>query len=54
MAEKKLAYSSAKHTTTSPPGIDADKGNCGRLSGACVLTVTFNRGVVLDETNTMG
>ncbi len=49
MAEKKPASLSAKNTATSPPGINADKGNCGRLSGDCVLSLTFDRGVVLDE-----
>ena len=49
MAEKKPACSSAKNTATSLPGIDADMGNCGRLSGDSVLTLTFDRGVVLDE-----
>ena len=33
MAEKKPACSSAMSTATSPTGIDADKGNCGRPSG---------------------
>ena len=49
MAVKKPACSSAKNTATSPPGVDADKGICGRLSGDCVLTLTFNRSVILDE-----
>ena len=43
MAEKKLACSSAKNTATSLPGIDADMGNCGRLSGDSVLTFFTTR-----------
>jgi hypothetical protein len=49
MAVTKPACLSAKSASTSPPGVDANKGNCGPLSGACVLTLTFDRGVVLDE-----
>jgi hypothetical protein len=49
MAEKKPACSSAKNMATSLPGVDANKGNLGHLSGDCVLTLTFDRGVVLDE-----
>ena len=48
MAETKPACSSAKNASTSLPGIDADMGNCGRLSGDSVLTLTFDRGVVLE------
>jgi len=54
MAEKKPACSSAKNTATGLPGIDADMGNCGHLSGDSVLTLTFDRGVVLDKKKTMG
>jgi hypothetical protein len=49
MAETKPACSSAKNASTSPPGVDANKGNCGPLSGDCVITLTFDRGVVFDE-----
>ena len=54
MAEKKPACLSAKNMATSLPGIKTNKGNCGRLSVDCVLTLTFDRGVVLDEKNKMG
>jgi len=36
-------------TATSPTGIDADKGNCGRPSGERLVTLTFDRGAILDE-----
>ena len=49
MAETKPACSSAKNTATSPPGVDANKVNCGPLSDDCVLTLRFDRGVILDE-----
>ena len=49
MAETKPACSSAKNTATSPPGVDANKVNCGPLSDDCVLTLRFDRGVVLDK-----
>ena len=43
MAEKKPACSSAKNMATSLPGIDADMGNCGRMSeegaGGCGVSV---------------
>ena len=54
MAEKKPACSSAKNTAISLPGIDADMGNYGRLSGDSVLTLTFDRCVVLDEKKNNG
>ena len=52
MAETKPACLSAKSVSTSPPGIDANKGNYGPLSGDGVLTLMFYRGVILDEKNT--
>jgi hypothetical protein len=48
MAEKKPACSSSKNTAANLPSVDAVKGNRGRLSGDCVLTLTFDRGVVLE------
>ena len=54
MAEKKPACLSVKNTATSLPGIDANKGNLGCLSGDCVVTLTLDRGVVLDEKNAIG
>ena len=53
MAGKKPACSSAKNTAANLPDVDAVKGNCGRLSGDCVLTLTFDRGVVLEGKKSM-
>ena len=49
MAERKPASSSVNNTATGPPDVDADKDDCGCLSGEGVLTLTFDRGVLLDE-----
>ncbi len=54
MAEMKPACSSAKNMTNSPPGVDANEGNCGRLSGDCFLTLTFDRGVIFEKKKSMG
>ena len=49
MAEKKAANLSVKNEATGPPGVDADKDDCGCLSGEGVCMLTFDRGVLLDE-----
>jgi hypothetical protein len=42
MAEMKPACLSGKNTKTSPPGVDANKGSCGPLSGDCVITLGWD------------
>ena len=49
MAERTPASLSVNNTATGPPDVDADKDDCGCLSGEGVLTLTFDRGVLLDE-----
>jgi hypothetical protein len=45
MTKKKPACLSAKNTAANLAGV------CGRLSGVCFLTLTFDWGVVLEEKN---
>jgi hypothetical protein len=40
---------SVKNTATGPPYIDANKDDCGCLSGEGVRVLMFDRGVLLDE-----